>query len=70
MIGKVSPPMAVGLAGRTLRGTLVIWPWSESRDTVVYVPFPGSSPTLAWSETPVPGVGTGERFKDYREVGG
>ena len=52
MIGKVSPLMAVRVVGRILCGTLVLWPWSESRDTVVYVPFPRSSPTLACSETP------------------
>src|SRR5215203_5888844 len=62
MIGKVSPPMAVSLAGRKLRGTLVIWPWSRSRDTVVYVPFPRSSPTLAWSDTPV-------RWRVFRFLG-
>ena len=57
MVGKLSPPMAVSLADRILRGTLMPWPWSESRDTVVYVPFPRSSPTLAWSETPAgPGL--------------
>jgi hypothetical protein len=49
--------MAVSLAGLILRGTLVLWLWLESRDTIVYVPFPRSSPTLAWSETP---AGSGE----------
>jgi hypothetical protein len=70
--------VAVSLAGLILLGTLVPWPWSESRDTVVYVPFPRSSPTLAWSETPsgsggwlrFPGSGLVNVSKIYREVGG
>jgi hypothetical protein len=49
--------MAVSLAGRILRGTLEPWCWFESRDTVVYVPFPSLSPILTWSETP---AGSGE----------
>jgi hypothetical protein len=77
MIGKVSPLMAVRVVGRILRGTAVLWPWSESRDTVVYVPFPRSSPTLAWSETPTgsddwrrfPGSGVVNVSRN-REVGG
>jgi hypothetical protein len=53
--------MAASLAGLILRGTLVLWHWSESRDTVVYVPFPGSFPALVWSET-LAGLGEWRRL--------
>src|SRR5215218_4737074 len=43
MTDNPSPPMASSFAGRRRSRATVLYHWSESRDTVVYMPFPRSS---------------------------